>query len=383
MGMSASQARLLTLTSRLHDVELKAQHLQAQKIALATQKDGVYKEYCDALEATAFKVNLGTNGERNFVDANYNSLCTYHEGVPKNYVMIDNKSGKVLVNQETADKYKQYGSDKYAFAFAMMGIMPKDNDYSRLQNEYSESDEFDYEHSTKEELDGHNQNNDEMPVKTSQYAMTATEENIYNDLINSGNDYSSLKAKYEAFNNATEPKEKKKAYAEFRKELMKVAAEQIFEELANQSGKDAEWNKAEFNHYTQLWDAIEESGGIEVIEPQYEGGEDGTAWFKNSVESGNVLIRSFGENGHAGEWSDTSFATSTNSNWLQEVNDTTKEKIAEIKYQKELDKINAKDTKFDTELKNLETERSAITKEVDSLKTVINDNVDRTFGIFS
>lgn len=38
MGMAASQARLLTLTSRLHDVEYKAQNIESQKIALATQK---------------------------------------------------------------------------------------------------------------------------------------------------------------------------------------------------------------------------------------------------------------------------------------------------------------------------------------------------------
>ena len=42
MGMAASQARLLTITSRLHDVELKAQNIENQKIVLATQKDGAW-----------------------------------------------------------------------------------------------------------------------------------------------------------------------------------------------------------------------------------------------------------------------------------------------------------------------------------------------------
>ena len=51
MGMAASQARLLTLTSRLHDVEYKAQNIESQKIALATQKDELYQNYCDALDA--------------------------------------------------------------------------------------------------------------------------------------------------------------------------------------------------------------------------------------------------------------------------------------------------------------------------------------------
>ncbi len=48
MGMAASQARLLSLTSRLHDVELRAQAIESQKIALATQKDELYENYCEA-----------------------------------------------------------------------------------------------------------------------------------------------------------------------------------------------------------------------------------------------------------------------------------------------------------------------------------------------
>ena len=58
MGMSASQARLLTLTNRLHDIEYKAQNIQAQKLALATQQDALYQEYCDALDAQNIMVDL-------------------------------------------------------------------------------------------------------------------------------------------------------------------------------------------------------------------------------------------------------------------------------------------------------------------------------------
>ena len=60
MGMAASQARLLSLTSRLHDIELKAQNIQSQKIALATQKDELYQDYCDALDATSIKAQVVT-----------------------------------------------------------------------------------------------------------------------------------------------------------------------------------------------------------------------------------------------------------------------------------------------------------------------------------
>ena len=58
-------------------------------------------------------------------------------------------------------------------------------------------------------------------------------------------------------------------------------------------------------------------------------------------------------------------------------------KRAEAEYNHELDIINRKDTKFDTELSKLETERIAITTEIDSIKSVKDDHIERTFGIFS
>ena len=56
---------------------------------------------------------------------------------------------------------------------------------------------------------------------------------------------------------------------------------------------------------------------------------------------------------------------------------------AEAKYEHNLSKINAQDKKYDLSLSKLETERTALTTQYDSLKKVIDDNIERTFGIFS
>ena len=72
MGMAASQVRLLALTDRLHDIELKSQQILAQKLALGTQKDALYNDYCDALEATNYMVAFrNDNGSARYVDATY------------------------------------------------------------------------------------------------------------------------------------------------------------------------------------------------------------------------------------------------------------------------------------------------------------------------
>nr|MCR5266238.1 hypothetical protein [Cyanobacteria bacterium RUI128] len=51
MGMSSSQARLLTLTARMHDIELRSQRIQAEKLRLANESDKVYANYLQALDA--------------------------------------------------------------------------------------------------------------------------------------------------------------------------------------------------------------------------------------------------------------------------------------------------------------------------------------------
>ena len=81
---------------------------------------------------------------------------------------------------------------------------------------------------------------------------------------------------------------------------------------------------------------------------------------------------------------ETNIATDTS---LQEVQDETRLKKAEAKYEADMRKIDAKDKKFDTDLAameaEMEAERNAIKTEIDTLKTVAKDNVDRTFKLFS
>ena len=88
------------------------------------------------------------------------------------------------------------------------------------------------------------------------------------------------------------------------------------------------------------------------------------------VDDNIVLYKVFG---------DTSVATSTK---LQEVSDEVGLKRAEAEYEADMNKINSKDTRYDNELSQLETERNAIKTEIETLETVAKENVDRTFKIF-
>jgi predicted nucleic acid-binding Zn-ribbon protein len=48
-----------------------------------------------------------------------------------------------------------------------------------------------------------------------------------------------------------------------------------------------------------------------------------------------------------------------------------------------MNRINKKDTRYDNELAQFETERTAIKDEIETLQTVIKENVEKTFKLFS
>ena len=76
MGLSSSQARLLTLTSRMHQIEYKAAKLEAMKLQMANESRQVYEEYLDAMEKTKVQVKkLNSVGAATYEDiTNYATL---------------------------------------------------------------------------------------------------------------------------------------------------------------------------------------------------------------------------------------------------------------------------------------------------------------------
>ncbi len=369
MGMAASQARLLQITSRMHDIEYKAQSIEDAKISLATQRDELYKDYCLKLDATKIQVgfkNSDSIGTR-YVDANFANVCTYVEGRQTDYAITDAKTGKTIVPVEMAEAYEICGGDKYSFAWLMMGF--SDGAFNS-----DNSDKKGY-----------------FPGQTPKAAnsvieMTDAEQAAYES--HKSDNASSLESAYNKFQAAKEngdESEIKGALADFREALYSNSAcvNDIYKNLCenidekpNEDGYDVD----KFNYYVRYFEQIEESGGCTTVDKFTEDGNVGNDWFNNMVDAGRILLNVY--NKTKKEWTETSVATSTKENYLQETSDDTDVKKAEAEYQHELAKINKKDTEFDKELSKLETERSALKTEMEAVKTVRNDNEERTFGIF-
>lgn len=104
MGMSSSQARLLTLTSRLHSIEHKAQKIEAEKLRLANDSDRVYENYLEKLDATKIQYNtLTADGNIEYKDASYLDLMVGRPG--SQYLMYSTTSNKVCLAEELVNIY--------------------------------------------------------------------------------------------------------------------------------------------------------------------------------------------------------------------------------------------------------------------------------------
>ena len=80
------------------------------------------------------------------------------------------------------------------------------------------------------------------------------------------------------------------------------------------------------------------------------------------------------------ELRDTNVSVETS---LREVDDEKELKKAEAQYEADMRRIDMKERRYDTELAGLDAERNAVKNEMETLKTVAKDNVDRTFRLFS
>lgn len=109
MGMSASQARLLTITGRLTDNELRSQTITNSKLRLAQKSSEASQAYMDALntEKLTYKY-YNDNGE----SASYNltPAFLYSYEPLKNQYSIQNASGQNLVSATDAKNYEETDS---------------------------------------------------------------------------------------------------------------------------------------------------------------------------------------------------------------------------------------------------------------------------------
>lgn len=124
MGMSAGQARLLSITSRLSDNELRSQTITNSKLRLATESSEASQAYMEALNSTQLMYGIyGDDGSLNYQKLTANTLLTY--GDLKNQYSLVNSAGQIMLNGSDIKKYEESNSlDEFLYKY---GIAKVDN----------------------------------------------------------------------------------------------------------------------------------------------------------------------------------------------------------------------------------------------------------------
>ena len=278
MGMSASQARLLSLTARLSDLELQAQSISNAKIRLSDMSAAAAKTYSDALNKETMKVYSGlqSNGVSSYIDATAKNLTTYGMiSTTDKQRFIKDSSNKVLVTKAVGDAYDSANGNSNAFLDSVVG---------------------------------------------------------YHDQAS-----------------------------------------------ATAAGKTYDSGSVTYN--TNVFNEIKESGGYHYPGDTNMNDKD---WLQSQVDNGNIFLYEYDSTaGSAGTGDYTNVSWNSGDATLQEISDTTQTAKAQATYDTTMANIQSKDKRFDLSLETIDTEHTAIQTEVDSVKKVIDKNIERSFKIFN
>lgn len=380
MGMAASQARLLTITARMHDVEYQAQSIQNAKIQLATQSDQVYQNYLEALDATTLTIK---DYEGNTIPANFNNLFGIDSVNTKDKYALFDERGRLVVENEIATAYNEFKnsgaeSDAYAFAMWMLnpnGCNPEDIDLTDAENTVAADTSNLSDKSDKLNKIISNLGERDITEKS----------DLQNAIVDAENSGDATRAK--AFKEALDEYEGlEKSY---RYKLYQQNAEKVYNKQYGEEG-EGYFDQDDFNYYVRMYNEIQQAGGCVSID-EFNGPLNGDAstdgdWLKNQLSSGKFSISIVNTDKKNGDISFSTTSTATDSSLTETTTSTIDKKAlakAEAEYEHESKKIDQKDKKYDMELSKLETEREALKTEYESVKKVASDNIERTFGIFS
>ena len=399
MGMSASQARLLTITARIHDVEHQAQSIQNAKIQLSTESDRVYDEYVAALDSTTLTLRAidPTSGNTSTVTASFRNLCSRSRSLAANgdnYALRD-KHGKLIVEEDILEAWEEFktGTQSFSqgahgFALFMLGVDEKEFEVPTMINDLTTIREAElavYEEKYENDEDLEALYNDVMETLA---ASGYTAVNIYDtgDLEDLG-----TKEQKQAYNEALNAY-KDRLYSKHSGLIYGVATGLLKGadcDISEEYDAEKDFNTAMYEYFVGIYRQIEACGGCVSIE-DYNGPEGNAAtnsdWLKSMIQSGEISLNVATYNKRTCEFSLQATSPSSESvvsyTETSEIDSTAVAK-AEAEYEHAMRQINRKDKEYDLDLAELDTKRQALTKEYESVKTVISENIERTFGIFS
>lgn len=138
MGMSASQARLLSITARLTNNEFRSQTITNSKLRLATESEEASRAYMDALEQKQLQfMYYDNNGNMQRVPLTPAFISAY--APMKNQYMLENPAGKLLVTNVDAENFEKTETlDEFLACYGLVDDISAQQVYKEAYNKYME-----------------------------------------------------------------------------------------------------------------------------------------------------------------------------------------------------------------------------------------------------
>lgn len=418
MGMAASQARLLSITARLSDNEQSGQQLSYAKERLADRTDQVTKEYNEALKATKLQVMTGyADGAASYTDISFKTLTSPQvvSSLGRQYCVTD-KKGRVLVDPDVAKAFINAKGSLNAFLGALTEkqggpFSVSDVDPAKKANGTIDDDIVDKIHQAWDKYFNSvgkkigNGPDDENHKWTFSY---------FDNSNKIGDGYATITVAGTGVNNeALNFEGTNKEQLELYNYAMAIT-ESYYSESHNFENIQTKYDKGNssmMNYYTNLYNKMLTSGFYSYTDTFADTqGENGKHWvyntdlykginmtqtdntkaqktdgtplqdantFEQFLRNGELLLETFSKS--EGKFVSTSLSEDT---CIQEVEDDTKIAIAQAQYEDDLAQIQRLDSRYDLQMKQLDTEHNTLQTEYESVKNVITKNVESSFKTF-
>ena len=356
MGFSVSQARLLSLTANLSDMELRAQKVNAEMLALSGQNEQASQTLLASLNANKLTVEDSDTGT--FIDANVYNLTTYGaiSEVSSKQRIITDTSGRVMISKEIEDAYlasKQHSDNFQTYLGWTDGNGESHVGLDSL-GEYLEHNNF-----TKDS-DGNYVYEGNYPDSCT---TAADKEKYAEDLLNyCTNLYDGTEAFLQSQGFTSDPAVN---YEDSELPRYDFAGDGSYE-----------YNQDGINWYQSIFEQMDKNGYVVISDANMES----TEWLQSQIEAGTICLNEWDPKAGSdskGSWEEMSWTTGDSS--LRTVANEEGRARAEAEYEASLAKTQRQEKAKQSELTEIESKHKAIETELEGVKKVIQGNTDRSF----
>ncbi len=413
MGMAAGQARLLSITARLSDNEANGQALSYSKQRLADETEQLNTNYNNALAATKLQVLTSFNGTiANYSDISYNLMTGYDSvALGRQYIVTDTK-GRILVTDKQAKAFEA-GNGDFNIFLAELGYTQadltatststdeaaKNESLQKIHDAWDKYftsigitfDDEEHEYGDAAIEFGYQTFNGDNTLFNGYPTYTITRKpNLDKDgnpvLDENGNPTWEILPNpvTNAINYEGTTKEQRELYDYAIAITSQYYSDGTYDHVNPDDGKVSnnllqtanDIEKGYIDYLRNIFNKMA-SDGYYTEENENDTIKD-DVWFEQQITEGKLLLEYYSA-------TEKGFVSTTISDddAIQEVEDDREIARVEAKYNQDLASLEKKDSIIDLELKKLDTEHNALQTEYESVKSVVDKNVEKSFNIFS